>query len=49
MEEIFVSLPNPFVKKIIIEWMNYNIQIVAQLSKFNSQNKYNQQIEKNYN
>ena len=31
------------------QWMNSNIQIVAQLSKFNVWNQHNQQMEQMYN
>ena len=48
MVEIFVSLPKIFFNKMIIKWMNSNIQIVSQLPKVNVWNKYNQQREQMY-
>ena len=49
MDQNFVSLPKLFVNKMLIKWINANIQIVAQLSKVNVRNKHNQQMEEIYN
>ena len=48
-KEIFVSLLNVFVKKILMKWTNANIQIVAQISKANVWNKDNQKMKQMYN
>ena len=49
MEEIVISFPELFVKKMLEPWMNANIQIVAQLSKANVWKQHNPQMEQMYN
>ena len=41
MDDIFESLPKLFVDSMLEKWMNYHLQIVAQLSKVNVRNKDN--------
>ena len=49
MDDIFESLTKLSVNKMLKKWMKSHVQIVAQLSKFNVQNKDNQKMELIYN